>query len=118
MVKVRHSGSTRGWLRSWWRCFAEATCPCRKCVFGLSSWFVTYNHTVCAHPPVHFTPPFLHTQAQEAEFGVNFTSPDLENGPTNPLSLKRTFGSSEPIRVKLYRDHAAWCPYCQKVKGG
>lgn len=44
--------------------------------------------------------------------GVNFTSPDLENGPTTPLSLKRTFGKpSEPIRVKLYRDHAAWCPY-------
>jgi hypothetical protein len=36
-------------------------------------------------------------------------------GPTHPLALKRTFGSSEPIRVKLYRDHAAWCPYCQKV---
>lgn len=54
-------------------------------------------------------------KAQEAEFGASFTSPDLENGPTNPLSLKRTFGSTEPIRVKLYRDHAAWCPYCQKV---
>ncbi|KAI8471411.1 MAG: glutathione S-transferase [Monoraphidium minutum] len=53
--------------------------------------------------------------AQEREHGVNFTAPDLENGPTHPLSLKRTFGSSEPIRVKLYRDHAAWCPYCQKV---
>lgn len=45
-------------------------------------------------------------QAQEAEFGVNFSSPDLENGPTHPLSLKRSFGSSEPIKVKLYRDHA------------
>lgn len=54
-------------------------------------------------------------KAQEAEFGVNFTNPDLEAGPTNPLALKRTFGSTEPIRVKLYRDHAAWCPYCQKV---
>ncbi|WIA38465.1 hypothetical protein OEZ86_001788 [Tetradesmus obliquus] len=54
-------------------------------------------------------------KAQEAELGVNFTAPDLENGPTHPLSLKRTFGSTEPIRVKLYRDHAGWCPYCQKV---
>lgn len=53
--------------------------------------------------------------AQEREHGVNFTSPDLENGPTHPLALKRTFGQSGPIRVKLYRDHAAWCPYCQKV---
>lgn len=49
-------------------------------------------------------------QAQEAEFGVNVSSPDLEEGPTNPLSLKRTFGSKEPIRVKLYRDHAAVSP--------
>ena len=38
---------------------------------------------------------------------MSFTNPDLENGPTNPLSLKRTFGSTAPIRVKLYRDHAA-----------
>eukprot|EP00775_Hariotina_reticulata_P005445 gene5445-5679_t len=54
-------------------------------------------------------------QAQEAEFGVNFLKPDLEAGPTHPLALKRTFGQPGPIRVKLYRDHAAWCPYCQKV---
>ncbi|GBF92826.1 glutathione S-transferase [Raphidocelis subcapitata] len=53
--------------------------------------------------------------AREKELGVNFTNPDYENGPTHPLALKRTFGSTEPIRVKLYRDHAAWCPYCQKV---
>ena len=41
---------------------------------------------------------------------------DLENGPPNPMSLKRTFGNTdqEP-RIKLYRDHAAWCPYCHKV---
>ena len=36
-------------------------------------------------------------------------------GPTNPLALKRTFGQPGTPRVKLYRDHAAWCPYCQKV---
>lgn len=53
-------------------------------------------------------------KAKQAEFGVNFWS-DPEQGPTNPLALKRTFGKSGPIRVKLYRDHAAWCPYCQKV---
>lgn len=46
---------------------------------------------------------------------------DLENGPPNPQSLKRSFGktaSSEqgaPKVIKLYRDHAAWCPYCHKV---
>jgi glutathione S-transferase len=54
-------------------------------------------------------------RAQEAARGVNLLEPDYENGPTHPLALKRTFGSSEPVRVKLYRDHAAWCPYCQKV---
>lgn len=41
----------------------------------------------------------------------------LENGPPSPAALRRTFGLSndaEP-RVILYRDHAAWCPYCHKV---
>ncbi|EIE23653.1 glutathione S-transferase [Coccomyxa subellipsoidea C-169] len=46
---------------------------------------------------------------------LNWQQPDLENGPTNPLALKRTFGQPGTPRVKLYRDHAAWCPYCQKV---
>eukprot|EP00854_Cymbomonas_tetramitiformis_P007709 gene7709-9171_t len=28
----------------------------------------------------------------------------------------RLFGHSEDeVRLTLYRDHAAWCPYCQKV---
>eukprot|EP00877_Chromochloris_zofingiensis_P005299 jgi/Chrzof1/14770/Cz09g15160.t1 len=54
-------------------------------------------------------------RAQEQEFGISYMNPDLEKGPTHPLSLKRTFGKSEPIEVKLYRDHAGWCPYCQKV---
>lgn len=35
--------------------------------------------------------------------GVNFLEPDYETSPTHPLALKRTFGSTEPIRVKLYR---------------
>eukprot|EP01025_Chloroclados_australasicus_P018932 TRINITY_DN2011_c0_g1_i1.p1 TRINITY_DN2011_c0_g1~~TRINITY_DN2011_c0_g1_i1.p1 ORF type:complete len:511 (-),score=60.95 TRINITY_DN2011_c0_g1_i1:294-1826(-) len=46
---------------------------------------------------------------------LQLSEPDWELGPTNPHALKRTFGKDEPIRVKLYRDHAAWCPYCQKV---
>eukprot|EP00798_Chlamydomonas_sp_ICE-L_P023466 gene23465-17292_t len=30
--------------------------------------------------------------------------------------MKRTFGRPESeVRIKLYRDHAAWCPYCHKV---
>lgn len=42
--------------------------------------------------------------------------PDLVNGPTNPQAKLRLFGQSESaVRVTLYRDHHAWCPYCQKV---
>eukprot|EP01024_Parvocaulis_polyphysoides_P051428 TRINITY_DN50603_c0_g1_i2.p2 TRINITY_DN50603_c0_g1~~TRINITY_DN50603_c0_g1_i2.p2 ORF type:complete len:239 (+),score=27.94 TRINITY_DN50603_c0_g1_i2:41-718(+) len=46
---------------------------------------------------------------------LQIPEPDWQMGPTNPHALKRTFGKEDPIRVKLYRDHAAWCPYCQKV---
>lgn len=42
--------------------------------------------------------------------------PDLTNGPFLPQALTRTFGQpEESIRVTLYRDHHAWCPYCQKI---
>lgn len=41
---------------------------------------------------------------------------DRINGPTNAQSCLRLFGQSEQdIRVTLYRDNHAWCPYCQKV---
>jgi glutathione S-transferase len=41
---------------------------------------------------------------------------DYEHGPTNAQSRLRLFGQSEnSVRVKLYRDNHAWCPYCQKV---
>ncbi|MGL5870898.1 MAG: glutathione S-transferase family protein [Xenococcaceae cyanobacterium] len=41
---------------------------------------------------------------------------DLVNGPTNAQSRLRLFGRSESeVRVTLYRDNHAWCPYCQKV---
>ena len=52
------------------------------------------------------------------EGGVNlwpeaWLAPDA---PTNPHATLRTFGHPESsVRVTLYRDHAAWCPYCQKV---
>ncbi len=37
-------------------------------------------------------------------------------GPTNAQSILRLFGEKENnVRVTLYRDHHAWCPYCQKV---
>ncbi|WP_126146778.1 glutathione S-transferase family protein [Synechococcus elongatus] len=43
-------------------------------------------------------------------------NPDRVNGPTNAQSTLRLFGQPESaVRVTLYRDHHAWCPYCQKV---
>ena len=41
---------------------------------------------------------------------------DRVNGGTNAQAKLRLFGESEQnVRVILYRDHHAWCPYCQKV---
>ncbi|MBE9184365.1 glutathione S-transferase family protein [Microcoleus sp. LEGE 07076] len=41
---------------------------------------------------------------------------DRTNGPTNAQSRLRLFGKTESdVRVTLYRDHHAWCPYCQKI---
>ncbi len=41
---------------------------------------------------------------------------DRINGSTNAQSRLRLFGQPESaVRVTLYRDHHAWCPYCQKV---
>ena len=41
---------------------------------------------------------------------------DRINGPTNAQALLRLFGHPESeVHVTLYRDHHAWCPYCQKV---
>jgi glutathione S-transferase len=42
--------------------------------------------------------------------------PDLVEGPTNAQARLRLFGQSESaVRVTLYRDNHAWCPYCQKI---
>ena len=41
---------------------------------------------------------------------------DRINGPANAQAQLRLFGQPEAsVRVTLYRDHHAWCPYCQKV---
>merc|ERR1712070_59224 len=38
------------------------------------------------------------------------------NGPTNSHANLRLFGQSESdVRLTLFRDKHAWCPYCQKV---
>ncbi len=41
---------------------------------------------------------------------------DTVNGPTNAQARLRLFGQTESdVRVTLYRDNHAWCPYCQKI---
>jgi len=35
--------------------------------------------------------------------------------PHTDARLRLFGGAAEEVRVTLYRDHAAWCPYCQKV---
>jgi len=47
---------------------------------------------------------------------TKFTPPDAANGPTSAQSTLRLFGQPESaVRVTLFRDNHAWCPYCQKV---
>jgi glutathione S-transferase len=42
--------------------------------------------------------------------------PDFVNGATNAHARLRLFGQTEAdVRVTLYRDNHAWCPYCQKI---
>ncbi len=46
---------------------------------------------------------------------TNFAQ-DIINGQTNSQACLRLFGHQESdVRVTLYRDNHAWCPYCQKV---
>ena len=41
---------------------------------------------------------------------------DPVNGVTNSQTTLRLFGQTEAdVRVTLFRDNHAWCPYCQKV---
>ena len=44
------------------------------------------------------------------------TGEGRREGATNAQAHLRLFGQQESdVRVTLYRDHHAWCPYCQKV---
>jgi glutathione S-transferase len=54
--------------------------------------------------------------AELAAFTAGLPEPDLANGPATPHSRLRLFDQPEAsVRVTLYRDNHAWCPYCQKV---
>jgi len=47
---------------------------------------------------------------------VGHLKSDLINGPTTSQAMQRLFGYKESdVRVTLYRDIHAWCPYCHKV---
>ena len=52
---------------------------------------------------------------QELEDLANFQV-DTVNGQTNSQAKLRLFDRPESeVRVTLYRDNHAWCPYCQKI---
>ena len=57
----------------------------------------------------------LRAQAGERRAELGLPAAAAADRPANPHDLVRAFGSDAPPRVKLYRDHAAWCPYCHKI---
>lgn len=46
-----------------------------------------------------------------------WTAQRLSTGPATSYARLRLFGDTQPkdVRVTLYRDNHAWCPYCEKV---
>ena len=52
----------------------------------------------------------------QAQAAASFKPADPATGPTNAQATLRLFGQPEAaVRVTLFRDNHAWCPYCQKV---
>ncbi|MFM7264501.1 MAG: glutathione S-transferase family protein [Cyanobium sp.] len=50
------------------------------------------------------------------QLAASLALPDPSQGPANAQACLRLFGHDPAsVRVTLYRDHHAWCPYCQKV---
>lgn len=51
-----------------------------------------------------------------AQLNVSYAPDHPATGPANSQAALRTFGQADAaVRVTLYRDNHAWCPYCQKV---
>ncbi|KAL4421036.1 hypothetical protein ABPG77_007511 [Micractinium sp. CCAP 211/92] len=78
---------------------------------------------VAATPPVQAAPfadtapswEELQAMVEAKQRELDAVPPPLETGPASSYALRRTFSKAgEPV-VKLYRDHAAWCPYCHKI---
>jgi glutathione S-transferase len=53
--------------------------------------------------------------ADEKAFRSNIEKGIGAPSPLNKIRLYDESNKEEDIRVTLYRDHASWCPYCQKV---
>ncbi len=65
---------------------------------------------------MHSQDAFIPALSWEALTQLSAKEENLTQGATNAQATLRLFGQSEEnIRVILYRDHHAWCPYCQKV---
>ena len=92
------------------RGFSINICPnlsvhCYRLVSDSTHWIFN-SHIPMAIAPLTWT---------ELEAQTHFQL-DRVNGPTNAQARLRLFGHAESdIRVTLYRDNHAWCPYCQKV---
>ena len=56
------------------------------------------------------------TWSQLGAYAKLFSPPHATDGPTNAQSTLRLFGKPESaVRVTLFRDNHAWCPYCHKT---
>eukprot|EP00887_Chlorella_sp_A99_P006697 scaffold3.g6697.t1 len=54
-------------------------------------------------------------EAKQRALGAVPPAPEAD-ALANARAERRTFGQPDSaIRIKLYRDHAAWCPYCHKI---
>ncbi|KAJ8609613.1 hypothetical protein CTAYLR_006273 [Chrysophaeum taylorii] len=53
----------------------------------------------------------------ELDIPEHLRETNLREGPPSARALERPFGRSATAApsITLYRDHAAWCPYCQKT---
>lgn len=67
-------------------------------------------------PPQPSAEPAAAALSWDALEALAPAAPDWVEAPTNAQATLRLFGQPEAsVRVTLYRDHHAWCPYCQKV---
>lgn len=81
-----------------------------------SPWW-QLGHLPPHHPHMQSNGTQHARRAKQQALGVDFWEDPEQVRASNHDALKRTFGQPDSaIRVKLWRDKAAWCPYCQKVR--